>query len=86
MLNECHRTDFSPTEHSTPIQPILVTVTTACRLLSLGRTTIYQLIANGALAKHKCGKRTLITMASIRHFVVQTGAAPDHVGNQEGGR
>ena len=52
---------------STP--PILVPVTKAARLLSLGRTRIYELLGQGSLEARKLGKLTMITTASIQKFV-----------------
>ena len=52
---------------STP--PILVPVTEAARLLSLGRTRIYELIGDGSLEARKLGKLTMVTTASIQRFV-----------------
>jgi excisionase family DNA binding protein len=49
--------------------PMLIPVTEAARLLSLGRTRIYELIDAGDLEARKLGKLTMITMDSVRRFV-----------------
>jgi excisionase family DNA binding protein len=39
------------------------------RTLSLGRTSIYSMIADGRLEAFKLGRRTLIKAASIRRLI-----------------
>lgn len=41
----------------------------AAQALSLGRTSIYKLIREGRLETVKLGRRTLITVASIRALI-----------------
>ena len=47
------------------IPPVLVTVSEACRLTGLGRTSIYVLIGSGRLESFQIGKRRLVKYASI---------------------
>ena len=54
---------------SLSIPPMLVSVDEASRLLSVGRTKVYELIAAGDLDGRKAGKSTRIVMASIRRYV-----------------
>ena len=51
------------------MEPLTVTVNDACKALGLGRTKIYELIAQGRLDTLKIDKRTLIKTASIRALV-----------------
>ncbi|RXG83813.1 helix-turn-helix domain-containing protein [Bradyrhizobium zhanjiangense] len=41
----------------------------ACDLLSIGRTTLYQLIKAGDLQTRKVGRRTLIPAKSLDSFI-----------------
>jgi len=50
------------------MEPLLTTVNDAAQALSLGRTTIYVLINAGELETVKIGRRTLVTIASIRRM------------------
>jgi excisionase family DNA binding protein len=44
---------------------LLFSIPETCRLLSIGRTTAYQLLKSGLLQKKKIGRRTLITRDSV---------------------
>jgi excisionase family DNA binding protein len=50
-------------------EPIAYSVADACRVSSLGRTRLYQLIGEGRLEVRKVGKRTLIPAASLRALI-----------------
>lgn len=50
------------------LTPIFVTVNDAKRLLSLGHTTVYQLMNSGALERVKSGGKTLISYASVKQY------------------
>ena len=49
--------------------PVAVSINDTVRLLSLGRTKVYDLINDGTLKTTKVGRRTLVTMASIHALV-----------------
>lgn len=51
------------------LEPLAYSVSEACRVSSLGRTRIYQLIGEGRLEVRKIGKRTLIPAASLRALI-----------------
>jgi excisionase family DNA binding protein len=51
--------------------PIAVSVSEAARLLSIGRTKVYELINDGTLRTVKVGRRTLVAMASIHALIGQ---------------
>ena len=51
------------------MEPLALSVNDAAKALSLGRTSIYVMIADGRLEAIKLGRRTLIRMESIRRIV-----------------
>ena len=55
------------------IEPLAYSVSEACRVSSLGRTRVYQLISEGRLEVRKIGKRTLIPAASLRALIGGAG-------------
>lgn len=50
-------------------EPLAYSISEACRVSSLGRTRIYQLIGEGRLEVRKIGKRTLIPATSLRALI-----------------
>lgn len=50
-------------------EPMAYTIADTCRLSSLGRTRIYELINSGVLKATKVGKRTLVSAQSLRDLV-----------------
>ncbi len=55
--------------------PICVRVNDAARMLGVGRTTLYALIAAGEVETVKLGKSTRITTASLHDLVRRQRAA-----------
>ena len=51
------------------MEPLVLSVNDAAKVLSLGRTSIYAMIADGRLEAFKLGRRTLIRMESVRRIV-----------------
>jgi excisionase family DNA binding protein len=51
---------------------LTVRVPEAARMLSIGRSTLYQLIGSGDIATIKAGRATLVPLDSIRKFVAKT--------------
>jgi hypothetical protein len=51
------------------IQPLAVSISDAVRLSGIGRTSLYIAIQRGALKVKKCGRRTLVPVASIRELL-----------------
>jgi excisionase family DNA binding protein len=51
------------------LEPLAYSINEACRVSSLGRTRLYQLINEGRLEVRKIGKRTLIPAASLRALI-----------------
>lgn len=51
------------------MERLAYSVNETARTLSLGRTSIYAMIADGRLEAFKLGRRTLIKTASIRRLI-----------------
>lgn len=51
------------------LEPLAYSVKEACRVSSLGRTRLYQLIGEGRIEVRRIGKRTLIPAASLRALI-----------------
>ena len=51
------------------MEPLALSITDTAKALSLGRTSIYAMIADGRLESFKLGRRTLIKTASIRRLI-----------------
>jgi excisionase family DNA binding protein len=51
------------------MEQLLVSIPDAANALSVGRTTIYELMRSGQLDTRKMGRRRLITAESLRRLV-----------------
>lgn len=51
------------------MEKLLVSITDAAKALSLGRTSVYELMRSGQLETRKMGRRRLITAESLRRLV-----------------
>jgi len=51
------------------MDPLALSVNDTAKALSLGRTSIYAMIADGRLEAFNLGRRTLIRMESIRRLI-----------------
>lgn len=49
--------------------PLAYSIADACRVSSIGKTRLYQLINEGKLKTTKLGKRTLIPAESLRRLI-----------------
>lgn len=54
-----------------PVEPICVKVNDAARMIGVGRTKLYELIASGEIEVVKLGKSTRITAASLHKMVMR---------------
>jgi len=54
---------------SLDMEPLALSINDTAKALSLGRTSIYAMIADGRLEAFKLGRRTLIRTESIRRLV-----------------
>lgn len=50
------------------MEKLLVSITDAAKALSLGRTSVYELMRSGQLETRKMGRRRLITAESLRRL------------------
>ena len=55
--------------HTYGLMKAAYSVSEAMALLSLGRTSIYELVKSGALKATKCGRRTLFLAPDIAAFL-----------------
>jgi len=53
------------------VVPILLTIPDAARVLAIGRTTLYELIATGTLDVVRIGRCARIPLAALQAFVDQ---------------
>lgn len=62
------------------MEPLTLSINEAARVLGLGRTSIYALIADGRLDVVKIGRRTLVTTDSIHRLIESQSkrSMPDH--------
>lgn len=56
---------------SPSVEPICVKVNDAARMIGVGRTKLYELIAAGEIEAIKLGKATRITTASLQQLVMR---------------
>ncbi len=54
-----------------PVEPICVKVNDAARMIGVGRTKLYGLIASGEIEAIKLGKSTRITTASLHELIMR---------------
>lgn len=59
----------NPTKASASIQPVLLSIGEAARLLGIGRSTLYSLLSDGDLSGLKIGARTLIRRSDLEALV-----------------
>ena len=62
---------------SNNLEPLLVTIATAMRLLDNSRSTIYRKLKRGVLTSVRDGNRQKITMASIKALAERASARAD---------
>ncbi len=53
------------------MQPICITPEEAANVLGIGRTFVYELIANGRLESIKLGRRRLIPMEALERLIAE---------------
>jgi excisionase family DNA binding protein len=57
--------------HSAHVSPLFHQIPEACRLLGVGRSSVYVLIASGKLASVSIGRRRLIAASEIERFAAE---------------
>jgi excisionase family DNA binding protein len=58
-----------PRRDAPAIERLAVTIEEAQQMLGVQRTKVYALLGEGKLTAHKIGRRTVVSVASIRSFV-----------------
>ena len=53
------------------LAPLLLTIPDAARVLAIGRTTMYELVADGAIEVVHIGRCTRVPTEAIRDFLIQ---------------
>ena len=51
------------------MEPFLISIAETAKALSLGRTSVYELIKEGELETRKMGRRRLVTVESIKRLI-----------------
>lgn len=59
------------------VAPLTVTPAEAARLLGCGRTTVFALLSAGEIKSFLYGRKRLIPVESLRHWVERQQAAAD---------
>lgn len=54
-----------------PVEPICVRVNDAARMIGVGRTKLYELIASGEVETVKLGKSTRVITASLHRLIMR---------------
>lgn len=49
-------------------QKLFYTISESCRLLSLGKTKLYELIGSGEIPVRKVGKKSLVATADLKRW------------------
>ena len=68
---------------SDTVNAMLVTVEEAGRLLALGRSTVYALVAQGRLSSIKIGRARRVPITELRRFI-ETELGAEELDDQEG--
>lgn len=62
-----------PSQSTKNMQNLLLSVPQAARVLGVGRSTVYEKIASGAIRSVKIGSRRLVPTENIEAFVASLG-------------
>jgi excisionase family DNA binding protein len=68
------RQALEKTESQKQPQPAMLTVAEACAYLRISKWSLYQLIRQDKLKSVKIGRRRLVPLSSIEHFIKQLQA------------
>ncbi len=53
------------------MDPLLVSVKEACRVLSCGSTLVFEMLGDGRLDRVRIGRKTCVTMISINRLIAR---------------
>ena len=79
-----------PKIHSetSPVMPVLIDVKTACHALSVGRSTLYEILKRGELRSTKLGGKRVLSRIEVEQYanrLIEDAAKAD-AGGREAGR
>jgi excisionase family DNA binding protein len=57
------------------MEPVLVSVDQAAKVVGLGKSKLYELLLSGELKSLKIGRRRLISMSALKEFVDDLAAS-----------
>lgn len=63
----------------TEFRPLVYSIPATGRMIGLGRTSVYNLIADGVLDARKAGGKTVVTADSIERYVAGLPRAEIHL-------
>jgi excisionase family DNA binding protein len=55
------------------VKPLTVSIKSACQILGVGATTMWQLIRTGSVETIRVGRRRLVILASLENLVESAG-------------
>jgi excisionase family DNA binding protein len=58
------------------VTPLLISIPEACQRVSIGRSALYLLMADGSIDSRKAGKRRLVVVASLEAWVAALPTEP----------
>lgn len=67
------------------MEPLSLTISDTTKATGFGKTTTYRLIKEGRLTAVKIGRRTLVTVASIKALLDQPKASTCHASGPKNG-
>lgn len=68
-FKEMTMSDTATVAHRYPPAPLLLTVVEAARLLGVGRSTAYELLASGELESVHIGRSRRVPVAAVENYV-----------------
>ncbi len=68
-MNTNSKTEYISNDIFKSYEPLVISVKEACHLLGIGNTTLYALIKSKNLSVVRIGRRTLVTVASIKSLI-----------------
>ena len=66
------------------MEQLALTIAEACAAANVGKTVLYEAIANGTLIARKRGRRTLVLPADLRNWIEQLPAVETKISNTAG--